>query len=386
MVPDEYVEELKRLQDEVPAFSGKRAVRIIEEELKKPVSELFSEFSEKPLAAASLGQVHRAVTVDGQEVAIKVQRDKLKEMYDLDLAQFDKVAGILDKFGIGIQGAKQGWSDIFKEAKVILYREIDYTAEAQNTIRFSENFDQIPWVRVPKVIESLTNTHVLTMEYAPGIKISDLEKLDSTSGIDRSLLSQRLAQAYLLQFCEHGFFNTDPHPGNLAVDTAYPGGRLVFYDFGQACELQDSQSDGILQVIQSIVDLDAPACVQAMEKLGALKEDANKSVIQKTIENNFKTGKVKSKRSKRKRELTEEEKNFKPPSQSETMKYLQLPSQLAFVARALTQMAGVGSMLDEDYEFIDCVAEKVPELQMKRGAGLGYLAGQVWKNFTREAA
>merc|ERR1719444_746958 len=121
-----------------------------------------------------------------------------------------------------------------------------------------------------------------------------------------------------------------------------------------------------------------------MEKLGALKKDADKSVIQKTIENNFKTGKVKSKRSKRKRELTEEELNFKPPSQSETMKYLQLPSQLAFVARAITQMSGVGSMLDKDYEFIDCVAEKVPELQMKRGAGLGYLAGQLFKNLTRE--
>lgn len=384
LVPDEYVQELKSLQDKVPAFSGIRAMKIIEEELGQPVSKLFQRFDEKPLAAASLGQVHRAVTLGGREVAIKVQRDKLKEMYDLDLAQFDKVTAILDKFKIGIQGATQGWSDIFKEAKVILYREIDYTAEAQNTLRFVKNFEKIPWVKVPNVFEELTTKHVLTMEYVPGIKISDLEKLDNTPGIDRVMLSKFLAQAYLLQFCSHGFFNTDPHPGNLAVDTAYPGGRLIFYDFGQACELQQSQSDGILQVIQSIVDLDAKACVEAMDKLGAVKKDAKREVIQGTIENNFKTGKVKSKRSKRKQELSLDEADAKPPTQAETMKYLQLPSQLAFVARAIGQLSGVGTMLDKDYEFIDCVAEKVPEIQMERGAGLGYLAGQFLKSLTRE--
>jgi len=387
LVPDEYVEQLKRLQDEVPAFSGERAKRIIEEELGKPVTELFKDFTDTPLAAASLGQVHRAVMLDGQEVAIKVQRDKLKEMYDLDLAQFDKVAAQLDKFNVGVQGAAQKWSEIFREAKVILYRELDYTAEAENTIRFGENFKEVEWMKVPAVIEELTTSKVLTMEFAPGIKISDLDKLDSTPGIDRSVLSEHLAQAYLLQFCKHGFFNTDPHPGNLAVDTGSKGGRIVFYDFGQACELEDAQCDGILQVIQSIVDLDARACVEAMGKLGALKPGADTKAIEALIENNFKTGKVRSKRSKRKTQRTAEEeaaaKATKVPSQSETMKYLQLPSQLAFVARAVTQLSGVGVMLDEDYEFIDLVAAKVPELQMERGAGLDYLAGQFIKNLTR---
>jgi len=382
LVRDEYVEELKSLQDAVPSFSGKRAVKILEEELGKPVNELFSEFSEKPLAAASLGQVHKAVTLDGRVVAIKVQRDKLKEMYDLDLAQFDKVAGLLDKFNIGIEGAQKGWTEIFKEAKGILYREIDYKAEAENTQRFCKNFEKFPWIKVPAVLPELTNTHVLTMEYCPGTKISDLVALRK-EGADLEMLSRNLAQAYLMQFCSMGFFNTDPHPGNLAVDTTYPGGRLIFYDFGQACELSDSQCDGILQVIQSIVDFDAKACVEAMDKLGALKEGADRSVVERTIENNFKTGKVKSKASRRKRELTEEEKNMKPPSQAETMKYLQLPPALAFVARAVTQLSGVGVMLDPEWEFIESVAPKVPELQMQRGKGLDYLAGQFFKSWTR---
>jgi len=383
LVPDEYIVELKKLQDEVPPFSGTRAKAILEEELGKPIAELFKEFDEKPLAAASLGQVHRAVTIDGTPVAIKVQRDKLKEMYDLDLKQFDQVTYYLDKFKIGVKGATQMWTEIFSEAKVILYREIDYNAEAENTSRMAKNFEKVPSIKVPGVIEELTTEHVLTMEYVPGIKISDLEKLDATPGIDRRVLGKSLAEAYLLQFCKYGFFNTDPHPGNLAVDLEYKGGRVILYDFGQAGQLNESQCNGILQVIQAIVDLDAKAFVQAMEKLGALKEGADKKAIEALVANNFKTGKVKSKRSKRKAEAVEADPDAKVPKEAETMKYFQLPSQLAFVARALTQLNGVGVMLDEDWEFIDQVAAKVPELQMEQGAGLDYLAGQFLKNLTR---
>ncbi|OLQ13941.1 hypothetical protein AK812_SmicGene1920 [Symbiodinium microadriaticum] len=176
-----------------------------------------------------------------------------------------------------------------------------------------------------------------------------------------------------------GFFNTDPHPGNLAVDDKYPGGRLIFYDFGQACELTDGQADGILQVIQSIVDFEAKDCVKAMDSLGCLKEGTDFKAVEGVVQKNFETGKVKSKRSKRKRELTEEEQQKKAPKQSEVMKYFQLPPALAFVSRAITQMQGVGV----DYEFIDFVADKVPELQVERGAGISYIAGQLFKNWVR---
>lgn len=112
------------------------------------------------------------------------------------------------------------------------------------------------------------------MEYVPGIKIDNLEKLNNTPGIKRQHLGKNLAKAYLLQFCKYGVFNTDPHPGNLAVDSATPSGRIIMYDFGQVSYLTESQCDGILQTIQAIVDLDAKACVKAFSKLGALKEGA----------------------------------------------------------------------------------------------------------------
>jgi len=382
LVRKEYIEELKTLQDEVPPFSGARALKIIESELGKPASELFEEFDDKPMAAASLGQVHRARTKDGKELAIKIQRDKLKEMYDLDLAQFDKIAVMLDKYKIGVEGASQVWVDMFEDAKVILYREIDYLAEAENTRRWTENFEKVKWVTSPEVVDEFTTSKVLALTFIAGTKISDLKKLES-QGFDRTLLAKNLAQAYLLQFCKFGFFNTDPHPGNLAVDDQYPGGRLIFYDFGQACELTDSQADGILQVIQSIVDFEAKDCVKAMDSLGCLKEGTDFKAVEGVVQKNFETGKVKSKRSKRKRELTEEEQQKKAPKQSEVMKYFQLPPALAFVSRAITQMQGVGVMLDEDYEFIDFVADKVPELQVERGAGISYIAGQLFKNWVR---
>lgn len=376
-VPKEYIEELKSLQDNVPAFSGRRARAILEAELKKPISELFKEFDDEPLAAASLGQVHRAVLPDGREVAIKVQRDKLKEMYDLDLPQFDKITDMMDRFKIGVDA-----KTMFKDAKVILYREIDYTSEAENTRRLAKAFEGESWVKIPNIIDDYTTEKILTMEFVPGIKIDNLAKLDATAGIDRKLLGENLAKAYLLQFCKYGVFNADPHPGNLAVDTQSKGGRLIIYDFGQVSYLTESQCDGILQVIQSIVDLDAKACVKAFDKLGAIKPGADTTALTAKIAENFRLGKVKSKRSKRKADVVEEEQDGKIKD-SEVMKAFSLPSQLAFVARAITQMRGVGVMLDEEWEFIDLVADKVPELQMEKGAGIGYLADQFFKSLMR---
>jgi aarF domain-containing kinase len=321
--------------------------------------------------------VHRATLHDGRQVAIKVQRDKLKEMYDLDLPQFDKVTDMMDRFKIGVDA-----KTMFKDAKVILYREIDYTAEAENTRRLADAFKDEPWVKVPEIIDEFTTEKILTMEYVPGIKIDQVAKLDATEGIDRKTLGDNLAKAYLLQFCKYGVFNADPHPGNLAVDTAVPGGRIIIYDFGQVSYLTESQCDGILQVIQSIVDLDAKACVQAFDKLGAIRPGADVTALTAKIEDNFRTGKVKSRRSKRKADYVPEESDGKIKD-SEVMKAFSLPSQLAFVARAITQMRGVGVMLDEEWEFIDIVAEEVPKLQMDKGAGIGYLADQFFKSLMR---
>jgi len=377
LIPVEYIDELKKLQDQVPAFSAARAKKTLEEEFKKPFHEMLSSFEEKPLAAASLGQVHAAVTNEGQKVAIKVQRDGLKEMYDLDLADLAKVMRILDRFNVKVAGASQNWTQIFQEACVLLYREIDYTKEAENSERCRENLEerqQLKWIKIPAVISELTSSRVLTMEFAPGIKISDIEALDNAKGVDRKVLANRLAYTYLLMFCKYGFFNTDPHPGNLAVDDAFPGGRIIMYDFGQAAELDEGQRKGVLGTIQAIMDLDAAACTKAFVNLGCLGPSADLKAIEDGIAKAFRVGRMRSKASKGPKPVTLTDEK---PNNSASAKGFELPASLAFAAKAMTQLQGVGVLLNEDWEFIAEVAPKVLELQIEQGAGLGYLACQI---------
>ncbi|KAJ1435196.1 ABC1 family-domain-containing protein [Ochromonadaceae sp. CCMP2298] len=235
VLPREFINELALLQDQVPGFDGEVAVAIIERELGRPIDQIYDTFERTPIAAASLGQVHRA-TLGGQEFAVKVQRQGLKELFDMDLKNIKVLARILDKVDPKTDGAQRDWLSIYDESAKLLYREIDYKLEAENAIRFRDNFATVPWIKVPEVYTNMTTTNMVTMEYVPGIKINNIEKIEE-AGIDRELLAKRSAESYLMQICRHGFFHCDPHPGNVACD-AQQGGRLIYYDFGMMDELK----------------------------------------------------------------------------------------------------------------------------------------------------
>jgi predicted unusual protein kinase regulating ubiquinone biosynthesis (AarF/ABC1/UbiB family) len=170
VLPKEYIDELVLLQDQVPGFSGDLAVQIIEEEFGAPISELYDTFDRTPIAAASLGQVHRA-TKDGKELAVKVQRQGLKNLFDMDLNNIKLLAVLLDKFDPKSDGAQRDWVSIYDESAKLLYKEINYEAEALNSIRFKDNFAGNPWIKVPEVYLDMTSTRVVTMEFVPGIKV-----------------------------------------------------------------------------------------------------------------------------------------------------------------------------------------------------------------------
>ena len=199
ILPKEYTEELAYLQDNVPGFSGEKAKQAILEQLGKPVEELFDTFDAQPIAAASLGQVHRA-TYNGQQLAIKIQRQGLKELFDLDLKNLKVLAILLDKFDPKSDGAARDWKSIYEESAKLLYKEIDYENEGRNAERFANDFKDVPWVKVPKIFWEFTSSRVLAMEYCPGIKVSDIEKIEA-AGIDRKLLAKRSAESYLYQLC-----------------------------------------------------------------------------------------------------------------------------------------------------------------------------------------
>ena len=150
VLPREYIDALILLQDQVPGFPGDTAVRIIEEQLGKPIDQLYDTFDRKAIAAASLGQVHLA-TLNGQKLAVKVQRQGLKKLFDMDLKNIKVLAILLDKFDPKSDGAQRDWVSIYDESAKLLYKEIDYKAEALNALRFRDNFANIPWVKVPDV-------------------------------------------------------------------------------------------------------------------------------------------------------------------------------------------------------------------------------------------
>merc|ERR1719199_2350114 len=169
----EYIDELKILQDSVPGFSGNTAIAVIERELGKKITDVFSEFDKRPIAAASLGQVHKAVLKDGgQVVAVKVQRTGLDDLFKNDLQNLKFAAKVFDKLDPKSDGADRDWVSIYEESAKLLYQEIDYQNEAKNAIRFREQFRSIDWVKVPEVYEQFPSPRFIPMEFVPPVKIS----------------------------------------------------------------------------------------------------------------------------------------------------------------------------------------------------------------------
>ncbi|KAJ1461275.1 ABC1 family-domain-containing protein [Pelagophyceae sp. CCMP2097] len=354
----EWAAALARLQDRVPSFDSARALAQVEKELGGPLSKFFTELEPAPIAAASLGQVHRGTLLDGRVVAVKVQRPNLDVIYGNDAALLKKVATALDRFKVGGAGV-QSWTTLCDDCVSMLFREIDFEQEATHAETFKANFEGFDWVMTPAVHRNLTTKRLLVMDYVPGISLRDVEAIDASPDLDRKMLAQRLAQTYFLSFCKHGFFNADPHAGNLAADSGVPGGRLIVYDFGQVAELDEQQRSGVLRAIESIIDLDAIAFVAACGEMGLLKPGADISQIEKAIAGNFAAGVVRSKLS--------EEKAVDAAAQAAAQKaskevftYFVVPPTYAFVSRALSQMQGVGTALDADFEFIAAAAPLLP--------------------------
>ncbi|CAD5180377.1 unnamed protein product [Musa acuminata subsp. malaccensis] len=404
ILPQEYVDQLSELQDQVPPFPSETAVSIIEEELGAPLDGIFDRFDYEPIAAASLGQVHRA-RLKGQEVVIKVQRPDLKELFDIDLKNLRVIAEYLQKVDPKSDGAKRDWVAIYDECASVLYQEIDYMKEAANAEKFAENFTNMEYVKVPKIYWEYTTPQVLTMEYVPGVKINRIKQLDQL-GVDRKRLGRYAVESYLEQILSHGFFHADPHPGNIAVDDVN-GGRLIFYDFGMMGSISSNIREGLLEAFYGIYDKDPDRVVQAMIQMGVLVPTGDMTAVRRTAQfflNSFEE-RLAAQRKERemasaelgfKKQLTKEERLEKKKQRLAAIgedllaiaadQPFRFPATFTFVVRAFSVLDGIGKGLDPRFDITEIAKPYALELLRFREAGLEVIVKDIKKRWERQSS
>lgn len=272
LVPPVYLEELTRLQDQLPAFPNEIAYQFIEEELGSRPEEIYAELSAMPIAAASLGQVYKAKLKTGEEVAVKVQRPDLRERITIDLYILRGLAAWVQK---KVKRVRSDLVGILDELGDRIFEEMDYIHEGENAERFFELYGHIKDIYVPKIYWEYTNRRVLTMEWINGTKLTQTPEIKA-QGIDARYLIEVGVQCSLRQLLEHGFFHADPHPGNLL---ATPDGKLAYLDFGMMSEIQPPQRYGLIEAIVHVVNRDFEGLAQDYVKLDFLSPETDLTPI-----------------------------------------------------------------------------------------------------------
>ncbi|KAL1569588.1 Protein ACTIVITY OF BC1 COMPLEX KINASE 8, chloroplastic [Salvia divinorum] len=404
ILAQEYVDQLSELQDQVPPFPSETAVAIVEEELGAPVNDIFERFDHEPIAAASLGQVHRA-RLKGEELVVKVQRPGLKDLFDIDLKNLRVIAEYLQKIDPKSDGAKRDWVAIYDECASVLYQEIDYTKEASNAEQFATNFKDMDYVKVPTIYWEYTTPQVLTMEYVPGIKINRTQALDQL-GVDRKRLGRYAVESYLEQILSHGFFHADPHPGNIAVDD-FNGGRLIFYDFGMMGSISRNIREGLLEVFYGVYEKDPEKVLQAMVQMGVLVPTGDMTAVRRTAQfflNSFEERLVAQRKE---RELAKQELGFKKPLNKEEANEkkkqrlaaigedllaiaadqpFRFPATFTFVVRAFSVLDGIGKGLDPRFDITEIAKPYALELLKFREAGAEVVLKDFRKRWDRQSS
>ncbi len=290
VLPVEITDELSGLQDEVPAEDFEAIRKLAESEFEAPLDEVFEHFESKPLAAASLGQVHRArLRLDAPEagqfrdVVVKIQRPFIDQLIDVDFSALRRVGGWLQHYEPIRK--RVNVPALIQELSETVHQEIDYLAEGRNAETFAENFKSRKRVHVPRVAWSRTTPHALTLEDVYAIKITDYDDI-SSAGIDRAEVAHVLLDTYLKQIFEDGFFHADPHPGNLFV-TPIPATshrkaswRLTFVDFGMVGNVPENLRAGLRDLLIGIGTRDSTRVVKSYQTMGVLLPSADTELLE----------------------------------------------------------------------------------------------------------
>lgn len=275
VLPEQFREGLETLQDRVPPHPAAEIEKRIREEFDgRSTDELFAEFEPEPLAAASIGQVHRARLKDGKLVAVKVQYPNIDKIVRDDLRALRRIVNIIDRFL-----PSHGIPEVYREVSKIVLQELDYREEAANIEKISANFTDRPNVSFPEVIHELSTGRVLTTGFIDGVKASDTKSL-AEAGIDRKDLAKLIITAYCQQIFNDRVYHADPHPGNLMV---LPGPNLVFLDFGAVAEISPNMRQGMVEFVQGGLAADTDKIVHAMKTMGFVSKKADPEIFDRIV-------------------------------------------------------------------------------------------------------
>jgi len=341
LIRKDFLNELVKLQDQLPPFDNAIAYRIIETQLNASVSEIYSELSPTPVAAASLGQVYRGRLYSGEEVAVKVQRPNLRGVITLDLYLMRWAAGWLSPWlplNLG-----HDLSLIVDEFGTKLFEEIDYINEGRNAEKFASNFRNHPEVKIPAIYWSYTNTRVLTLEWINGFKLTDTKNIRGV-GLDPEAIIQIGVTSGLQQLLEHGFFHADPHPGNLF---AMPDGRMAYIDFGMMDQLEETTKETLVDALVHVVNKDYSDFAEDLVNLGFLTPETNiapivpalEAVLGNAIGKNVKDFNFKT--------ITDEfsELMYEYP--------FRVPAKFALIIRSLVTQEGIALSLNPNFKIVE---------------------------------
>jgi predicted unusual protein kinase regulating ubiquinone biosynthesis (AarF/ABC1/UbiB family) len=355
LLPVEYIQELSKLQDEVPPFPTEQAREIIETELRAKIEDVFESFEDTPVAAASLGQVHRARLRTGQIVAVKVQRPDLAEHIEFDIKVLRRIARFITRYPNLIRGVD--WQGTIDEFHTTIFEEMDYSQEARNAEIFRKNFAEWKEVYVPTIYQIFSTNRLIVMEFIEGLKVTDIEQLEA-AGKNPPEIVRLLARTYLKQLLEDGFFHADPHPGNLRV---MPDGRLAFFDFGMVGRISMELQSKLINAFFHIVERDVHGLVDDMVRLGFIELSPNeearfKPVIEGLFDRylSLRLGDVKFK------ELIFDLAHviYEFP--------FRIPASFTYIVRAIMTLEGIGTMVDPNFNFFEVARPYAKRFMFKR--------------------
>lgn len=341
LVRKDFLDELIKLQDQLPPFDNRIAFEIIESQLERPIDEVYQEFSPNPIAAASLGQVYKAKLYTGEAVAVKVQRPNLRPKLSLDLYLMRRIASVLEPWlplNLG-----HDLTLIVDEFGIKLFEEIDYLNEAKNAAKFAANFAGDPEVKVPVIYNQYSGTKVLTLEWIDGIKLTDLNKLEA-AGLDADNLIKIGVTSGLRQLLEYGFFHADPHPGNLFATL---DGRMAYIDFGMMDQLSELMKETIASAVVELINKDYQGLAEDFVNLGFLTADTDITPIVPALE--IVLGKALGE--------SVSEFNFKTiTDEFSGLMYeypFRLPAKFALIIRSLITQEGLALSLNPDFKIVE---------------------------------